>query len=124
MPTCCKKGRSGCGVRLVEEALWREQVWSTLREMVNRLPEPQPEVVRVCYGLDGGPARSMATLARWYGVLHEAVRIWRNNALAQLRMPFSSVGLREVYERGDRPAYGRAQALNRAWLGRTRRNKR
>lgn len=110
--------------RVVEEALWREQVRAMLREMVNRLPEPQPEVMYICYGLDGGPARSMATLARWYGVSHETVRIWRNNALAQLRMPFSSAGLRETCERSDRQAYARAQALNRTWRGRTRRNKR
>lgn len=109
------------GQPVVEEVLWWEDVRATLLEMVNRLPEPLPEVVRVCYGLDGGPARSMAALARWYGVTHEAVRIWRNNALAQLRMPFSSAALREVCERDGRQAYARAQALNRAWLGRKRR---
>lgn len=110
--------------RVIEDGLWWEQVRETLLEMVTQLPDPLPEVVLVFYGLDGGPARSMAALARWYGVSHEAVRIWRNNALAQLRMPFFSAALRELYDREDRQAYARAQALNRAWLGRNRRNKR
>jgi RNA polymerase sigma factor (sigma-70 family) len=109
------------GQRTVEEALWWEHVRATLLEMVTQLPEPLPEVVRVFYGLDGGPARSMAALARWYGVSHEAVRIWRNGALAQLRMPFSSVALRALCDQDDRQAYACAQALNRVWLGRKRR---
>jgi RNA polymerase sigma factor (sigma-70 family) len=110
--------------RVVEDALWRQQVRETLLEMVMTLPDPLREVVLVHYGLDGGPARSMAVLARWYGVSHEAVRIWRNNALAQLRMPFFSALLRELCAQDDRQAYARAQVLNRAWLGRKRRNKR
>ena len=77
----------------------------------------------VFYGLDGGPARSTAALGRWYGVTREMVRLWRNEALVQLRMPFFSAALRELCGRNDRKAYARAQALNRAWLGRRRRRK-
>jgi RNA polymerase sigma factor (sigma-70 family) len=112
------------GQRAIEDALCWRQVGETLLEMVMALPEPQREVVLVHYGLDGGPARSMRALAQWYGVSHEAVRIWRNNALAQLRMPFFSATLRVLCDREDRQAYVRSRILNRTWLGRRRRNKR
>jgi len=112
------------GQRAIEDALWWKHVRETLLKMVMDLPEPQREVMLVHYGLDGGPARSMAALSRWYGVSHEAVRIWRNNALAQLRMPFFSAPLRALCDREDRQAYARSRILNRTWLGRQRRNKR
>ena len=119
-----RENESADAQRVIEDGLWWEQVQTTLLEMVAQLPEPQSEVVLVFYGLDGGPARSLAALARWYGVSHEAVRLWRNNALAQLRMPFSSAALRELCDREDRRAYARMRVLNRAWLGRKRRNRR
>jgi RNA polymerase sigma factor (sigma-70 family) len=112
------------GQRAIEDGIWWQQARETLLEMVMALPEPQREVVLVHYGLDGGPARSMAALSRWYGVSHEAVRIWRNNALAQLRMPFFSAPLRALCDRADRQAYARSRILNRTWFGRRRRNKR
>jgi RNA polymerase sigma factor (sigma-70 family) len=112
------------GQGAIEDGIGWQQAGETLLEMVMALPEPQREVVLVHYGLDGGPARSMAALSRWYGVSREAVRIWRNNALAQLRMPFFSTPLRALCDREDRQAYAQAQMLNRSWLGRQRRNKR
>jgi DNA-directed RNA polymerase sigma subunit (sigma70/sigma32) len=91
--------------------------------MVARLPEPLQEVVVVFYGLDGGPASTLATIGRWYGVSGEMVRVWRNEALVRLRMPLYSARLRQLCAQDSRSAYARAQALNRAWLGRQRRRK-
>jgi RNA polymerase sigma factor (sigma-70 family) len=110
-------------LHIAEEALWWEAVCATLAEMVARLPEPQQEVVVVLYGLDGGPPRTLAALGRWYGVSGEMVRVWRNEALLELRMPVYSARLRQLCGQNSRTAYARAQALNRAWLGRRRRSK-
>ena len=106
-----------------EDALWWEVVRATLLEMVARLPEPLREVVIVFYGLDGGPPRTLAAVGHWYGVTGEMVRVWRNEALVQLRMPLYSARLRALCGENSRQAYARAQALNRAWLGRRRRRK-
>lgn len=108
---------------IAEEALWWEAVCATLAEMVARLPEPQQEVVVVFYGLDGGPPSTLAAMGRWYGVTGEMVRVWRNEALVQLRMPLYSARLRQLCGQDSRAAYARAQALNRAWLGRRRKRK-
>jgi RNA polymerase sigma factor (sigma-70 family) len=108
---------------IVEDALWWEAVCATLAEMVARLPEPLQEVVVVFYGLDGGPPRTLSALGGWYGVTGEMVRVWRNEALVQLRMPLYSARLRQLCGQDSRTAYARARALNRAWLGRRRRRK-
>ena len=108
---------------IAEEALWREQVRATLGEMVARLPERLQEVVVVYYGLDGRAPCTLATIGRWYEVSGEMVRVWRNEALVQLRMPVFSARLRQLCGQDNRQAYARAQALNGAWLGRRRRRK-
>jgi RNA polymerase sigma factor (sigma-70 family) len=108
---------------VAEKTLWWERVCATLAEMVAQLPEPLQEVVVVYYGLDGGPPRTLAALGSWYGVTGEMVRVWRNEALLQLRMPPYSAQLRELCDQDSRQAYARAQALNAAWLGRWRRRK-
>ena len=110
-------------LHVAEEALWWEKVRATLAEMVARLPEPLQEVVVVHYGLDGGPPCTLSALGGWYGVTGEMVRVWRNEALLQLRMPLYSARLRALCGQDSRQAYARAQALNGAWLGRRRRSK-
>lgn len=110
-------------VYVAEETLWWERVCATLAEMVAQLPEPLEEVVVVYYGLDGGPPCTFATLGSCYGVTGEMARVWRNEALLQLRMPLYSAQLRELCEQDSRQAYARGQALNAAWLGRWRRRK-
>jgi len=110
-------------VHIAEDVLWWEMVSATLAAMVARLPEPLQEVVVVFYGLDEGPPSTLAALGRWYGVTGEMVRVWRNEALVQLRMPLYSARLRQLCGQDSRTAYARAQALNRAWLGRRRRRK-
>jgi RNA polymerase sigma factor (sigma-70 family) len=108
---------------VAEETLWRERVCATLAEMVAQLPEPLREVVVVYYGLNGGPPCTLARLGSRYGVTGEMARVWRNDALLQLRMPLYSAQLRELCGQDSRQAYARAQALNAAWLGRWRRRK-
>ena len=108
---------------IAEDALWWEAVCATLAEMVARLPERLHDVVVVFYGLDGGPPCTLAAIGRWYGVSGEMVRVWRNEALVQLRTPLYSARLRQLCGQDSRKAYARAQALNRAWLGRRRRRK-
>ena len=108
---------------IAEDVLWWEAVCAALAEMVARLPEPLQEVVVVFYGLDGGPPSTLATIGHWYGVTGEMVRVWRNEALVQLRMPLYSAHLRQLCGEDSRAAYVRAQALNGKWLGRRRRRK-
>ena len=110
-------------LQVAEEALLWEKVCATLAEMVAHLPEPLQEVVVVHYGLDGGPPCTLSALGGWYGVTGEMVRVWRNEALLQLRMPLYSARLRELCGQDSRQAYARSQALDRAWLGRWRRRK-
>ncbi len=110
-------------LHVAEETLWWEKVCATLAEMVAQLPEPLREVVVVHYGLDGGPPRTLSALGGWYGVTGEMGRVWRNEALLQLRMPLYSARLRELCGQDSRRAYARSQALDRAWLGRWRRRK-
>ena len=110
-------------VYVAEESLWWERVCATLAEMVARLPEPLQEVVVVYYGLDGGLPCTLAALGSRYGVTGEMVRVWRNEALLQLRMPLYSAQLRELCGQDSRQAYAHARALNASWLGRWRRRK-
>jgi RNA polymerase sigma factor (sigma-70 family) len=106
-----------------DDALWWEAVCAQLTHMVTCLPEPLREVVVAYYGLEGEPPCTLAEIGRRYGVTGEMVRVWRNEALVQLRMPLFSAPLRQLCEQDTRQAYARAQALNRAWLGRRRRRK-
>lgn len=108
---------------IVEDTLWWEGVCATLAKMVAYLPDPLQEVVVIFYGLDGGPPRTLAALGGWFGVTGEMVRVWRNEALVQLRMPLYSARLRQLCGQNSRAAYARAQALNQAWLGRRRRRR-
>ena len=110
-------------VYVAEESLWWERVCATLAEMVAQLPEPLQTVVVVYYGLDRGLPCTLDVLGSLYGVTGEMARVWRNEALLQLRMPLYSAQLRELCGQESRQAYARAQALNAAWLGRWRRRK-
>jgi RNA polymerase sigma factor (sigma-70 family) len=110
-------------LHIAEDSLWWGTVCATLDKMVAHLPEPLQEVIVVFYGLDGGPPCTLAAIGGWYGVTGEMVRVWRNEALVQLRMPFYSTRLRQLCGEDSRTAYARARALNRAWLGRRRRRK-
>lgn len=99
-----------------EAVAQRAAIRSALQEAMGYLPQRLYEVLTVVYGLDGQPPRSMAALARDYGVTRECVRQWRNDALALLRLPALSSALRRLCDRNDRRAYHQAEVLNRAWL--------
>lgn len=100
----------------VEAAAQQTAIRWALQEAMRYLPQRLYEVLTVVYGLDGQPPRSMAALARDYGVTRECVRQWRNDALVLLRLPALSSALRRLCERNDRQGYRQAEALNRAWL--------
>jgi len=108
---------------VAEETLWWDQVCATLADMVAHLPDPLWEVVVAHYGLGGAPPYTLAVIGRWSGVTGEMVRVRRNEALIQLRMPLYSAPLRQLCGQNSRRAYARAQSLNGAWLGRRRRRK-
>lgn len=107
----------------VEAVAQQAAVRLALQQAMCYLPERLREVLTLAYGLDGQPARSLAALARDYGVTRECVRQWRNDALVLLRLPALSSALRRLCDRNDRQAYRQAAALNRAWL-RQRRGRR
>ncbi|NVM26731.1 MAG: sigma-70 family RNA polymerase sigma factor [Desulfobacterales bacterium] len=100
----------------VEAVAQQAAIQVALREALRHLPRRLYEVLVLAYGLDGQPARSLAALARDYGVTRECVRQWRNDALVLLRLPAVSSALRRLCDRNDRQAYRQAEALNRAWL--------
>ena len=101
---------------------WQHQaVRAALRELLACLPERSYHVIVAAYGLDGQPPLSLAAIGRLYGLSRERIRQIRNDALVLLRLPALSGRLRRLCDQTDRVAYQRAQALNRAWLGRRRR---
>jgi hypothetical protein len=101
---------------------WQSQaVRAALREVLAYLPERAYHVIVAAYGLDGQPPLSLAAIGRLYGLSRERVRQIRNDALVLLRLPALSGRLRRLCDQTDRAAYQRAEALNRAWLGRRRR---
>ena len=106
---------------LAAQAWQRQAVRAALCEALAYLPERAYHIIVAAYGLDGQPPLSLAALGRLYGLSRERIRQIRNDALVVLRLPALSGRLRRLCDQTDRAAYQRAQALNRAWLGRRRR---
>lgn len=106
----------------VAAAAWQRQaVRAALQEVLAYLPDRSYHIIVAAYGLDGRPPLSLAAIGRRYGLSRERIRQLRNDALVVLRLPALSGRLRRLCDQTDRAAYQRAQALNRAWLGRRRR---
>jgi RNA polymerase sigma factor (sigma-70 family) len=103
------------------QAWQRQAVRAALQELLACLPERSYHIIVAAYGLDGQPPLSLAAIGRLYGLSRERIRQIRNDALVLLRLPALSGRLRRLCDQSDRAAYQRAQALNRAWLGRRRR---
>jgi RNA polymerase sigma factor (sigma-70 family) len=99
----------------------RQAVRAALQAALAYLPARTYHVIVAAYGLDGQPPLSLAAIGRLYGLSRERIRQIRNDALVVLRLPALSGRLRRLCDQTDRAAYQRAQALNRAWLGRRRR---
>jgi RNA polymerase primary sigma factor len=127
--TAERTGGEGClpqpvnALEEAETALWKEQVGAALAEMLMHLSDRLRAVVMAAYGLDGAPPRSLTAIGRQWGVSRESVRLWRNEALCQLRMPVFSTYLRALCNQNSRAAYASMQALNRAWLSRRRKRR-
>ena len=103
-------------------AAWQRQaVRAAVRASLAYLPDRSYHVIEAGNGLDGQPPLSLAAIGRLYGLSRERIRQMRNDALVLLRLPALSGRLRRLCDESDRAAYQRAQALNRAWLGRRRR---
>jgi RNA polymerase sporulation-specific sigma factor len=86
-----------------------------LREGLHRLPERRRQVIVLAYGLEGTKPHSLAEIGRLWGISRERVRQLRNDALVLLRLPLLSLPIRQLYEQNDRPAYRRAERMNRVW---------
>lgn len=106
---------------LAAQAWQRHAMRAALCAALAYLPERSYHIIVAAYGLDGQPPLSLAAIGRLYGLSRERIRQIRNDALVVLRLPALSGQLRRLCDQTDRAAYQRAQALNRAWLGRRRR---
>ena len=107
--------RTPDGLSALVSAWEASELQQALREGLNGLPERRRQVMVLAYGLAGGKPHSLAEIGRLWGISRERVRQLRNDALVLLRLPVFSVRLRHLYEHHDRPAYRRAERLNRAW---------
>jgi RNA polymerase primary sigma factor len=54
-------------------------------ELVERLPEREYNILRLRFGLDGGPERSLEEIGKEFGVTRERIRQLQNLALNKLR---------------------------------------
>ncbi len=98
------------------EAAWQQdQVRQAIAEELLCLPERLQRVIQLAYGLGEQPPHSLAEIGRQWGLTRERVRHLRNNALALLRLAAISLRLRGLCDQDGRPAYQKAQSLNRAW---------
>lgn len=101
---------------IAEEEVWWGQVKEALGETVARLPDRLRQVICAAYGLEGNAPCTLAAIGREYGVTREMARYWHNKALLLLRVAAFSAQLRSLCGQDSRAAYGRARALNRAWM--------
>ena len=104
---------------------WVEQgfVLEALRDLVDQLPKRLQQVIVGRYGLGDNPPRTLKQLGAELGVTGERVRQLEQEALAWLRHPARSVGLRQLLGRNRVADYRRALAKNAA-LRRKRRERR
>jgi RNA polymerase primary sigma factor len=67
------------------EQLEQKTMLGLLAELVNRLPERELSILRLRFGLDGGPERSLEDIGKQFGVTRERIRQLQNLALSKLR---------------------------------------
>ena len=79
-----------------DEALAPRLRREVLQQLVDRLPERERTVLRMRYGLDGEPPRTMREVARRLGLTAEGVRQVELRALAKLRRPAWLARLRDL----------------------------
>jgi RNA polymerase primary sigma factor len=67
-------------------------------EVLGELSEREQEIVRLRFGLDGGPAKTLEEVGKEFGVTRERIRQIEAKTLAKLRHPQRSQRLREFLE--------------------------
>ncbi|MCX8157933.1 MAG: RNA polymerase sigma factor RpoD/SigA [Verrucomicrobiae bacterium] len=72
------------------DMLEQKTMLDLLSELVERLPEREYNILRLRFGLDGGPERSLEEIGREFGVTRERIRQLQNLALNKLRKMIES----------------------------------
>lgn len=67
------------------DQLEQKTMLDLLGELVDRLPEREYNILRLRFGLDGGPERSLEEIGKEFGVTRERIRQLQNLALSKLR---------------------------------------
>jgi RNA polymerase primary sigma factor len=65
--------------------LEQKTMLNLLNELIDRLPERELNILRLRFGLDGGPERSLEEIGKEFGVTRERIRQLQNLALLKLR---------------------------------------
>ena len=95
-----------------------ENVRQSLLALVSRLPQPQAEVIRSHYGLEGRLAQTQAEIGAQRGVSQQRIAQVETQALTWLRQPAHSQELRSLLARHNQQQYELAYQLAQAWLRR------
>ena len=95
-----------------------EEIRQSLLALVNRLPTPKAEVIRLRYGLGGRERQTQAEMGARMGVSHQRVGQIETEALTWLRQPAHSQELRSLLARHSQQQYELADQLAQAWLRR------
>lgn len=67
------------------DELEQKTMLDLLSKLVDRLPERELSILRLRFGLDGGPERSLEEIGEEFGVTRERIRQLQNLALSKLR---------------------------------------
>jgi RNA polymerase sigma factor (sigma-70 family) len=89
----------------------QQEVGSSLRALVKRLPPRLGVVIQAYYGLHGQEPQTLQSIGQQLGLTCERVRQLRNEALVWLRQPAHSQELRSLLARHNQPQYELADQL-------------
>jgi RNA polymerase sigma factor (sigma-70 family) len=105
--------------------IWVEQklIQEALTELVRRLPQRLRQVIVCRYGLGDQKRQTLREIGAELAITGERVRQLQQEALAWLRHPAHSVGVRQLLDKNTAADYRQALAENAA-LRRSRRGKR
>jgi RNA polymerase sporulation-specific sigma factor len=105
--------------RTVADAAWlreEQEIATSLRALVKRLPRRLREVVEKRYGLNGAAPQTLQVIGEHFGVSGERIRQLQSEALVWLRQPAHSQELRSLLARHTQAQYELADQLAQAWL--------
>jgi DNA-directed RNA polymerase sigma subunit (sigma70/sigma32) len=105
--------------------MWMEHklIQEAVLELVQRLPQRLRQVIVGRYGLGDGKRQTLREIGAELEVTRERVRQLQQEAIAWLRHPAHSVGVRQLLDKNTAADYRQALAENAA-LRRSRRGKR